>query len=174
MSAIAEAGGQATDDVVFDAVLTPHRSLPIRGFNLLIMAVIAANLIIGVPLWLLGAWPVVGFMGLDVALLAWLFGLNYRSGRLQETLTLTARELVVARITPEGERRQWHLDTYWLRVEMDDPPRHESRLALISRNVRVIVGRFLVPDERLQIAQALRGALNDLRERRYRHHWDGP
>jgi uncharacterized membrane protein len=160
------------DEVLFDAVLTPHRSLPLKGYQLLIMAVIAANLLIGVPLWLLGAWPVVGFMGLDIGLLAWLFSLNYRSGRLRETLTLTERELVVGRITPEGQRRQWRLDAYWLRVEMDDPPHRESRLTLISRNVRLIVGRFLVPDERLQVAHALRGALQGLRERRYNHRWD--
>ena len=38
---------------------------------------ILANLVIGLPMYLLGAWPVVGFAGLDVALLWWLFHRNY-------------------------------------------------------------------------------------------------
>ena len=36
----------------------------------------------------------------------------------------------------------------------------------------VVVGRFLVPHERLEVAQALRAALARLRERRFAHQWD--
>jgi|KBSSwiStaDraftv2_1062776.scaffolds.fasta_scaffold791853_2 uncharacterized membrane protein len=158
--------------VLFDAVLMPHRSLSPHGFQWLITALICANLLIGIPLWLIGAWPVVGFMGLDVLLVYWLFSLSYRSGRLRETLTLTERSLQVRRISPEGDMKSWQLDPYWLRVEMDDPPQHESRLTLISRSVRLIIGRFLVPEERLEVAQALRTAVTDLRQRRFAHHWD--
>ena len=172
MSVSAGTLAEAENGVLFDAVLMPHRSLPVSGFHILIGVVAAANLVIGLPLWLMGAWPVIGFMGVDVALLAWLFSRSYRSGRLRETLTLTDRELVVGRISPEGEKRQWRLDAFWLRVEMDDPPRHESRLKLISRGAWVVVGRFLVPSERLEVAQALRAALARLRERRFAHQWD--
>ena len=38
---------------------------------------------------LAGAWPVIGFFGLDVALIYLAFKLNYRSGRLYETIELT-------------------------------------------------------------------------------------
>ena len=156
----------------FSAVLTPHRSLGPKGFMVLMGAICAVSFGTGLLFYLLGAWPVIGFMGLDIALLAWLFSRSYRSGRLRETLTVTDRELVVGRISPEGDARQWRLDAYWLRVEMDDPPRHESRLRLVSRGAWVVVGRFLVPHERLEVAQALRAALARLRERRFAHQWD--
>ena len=55
--------------VHFDATLLPHRSLPRKGFHALIMVLVVANLIVGLPLFLLGAWPVVGFMGLDIGLI---------------------------------------------------------------------------------------------------------
>jgi uncharacterized membrane protein len=85
------------ETVHFSTLLRPHRSLSPVGFKWLIRAVILANLVIGLPIYLLGAWPVAGFAGLDVALLWWLFHRNYLDGRRSETLRLTDRELVVER-----------------------------------------------------------------------------
>ncbi|HKU97651.1 MAG TPA: DUF2244 domain-containing protein [Vineibacter sp.] len=158
--------------VHFNATLVPHRSLSRRGFRFLIAVLVAANLLIGLPIYLLGAWPVIGFMGLDVALVIVLFRLNYRSGRLTETLTLTDSELVVTRMDPEGLIEETRLDAYWLRVDMDDPPEHESRLTLISRGNRLVVGRFLTPDERLEVAQALRAAISRVKAPTYDHRWN--
>ncbi|MBX3499804.1 MAG: DUF2244 domain-containing protein [Alphaproteobacteria bacterium] len=155
----------------FDATLLPHRSLPRAGFHALIAALIAANVVIGVPLFLLGAWPVIGFMGLDIALVVYLFRLSYRSGRLSETLRLTDTDLIVTRIDPEGVVEETRLEAAWLRVEMDDPPQHESRLTLVSRGTRLVVGRFLTPDERLEVALELRAALARTAGRRFDHEW---
>lgn len=157
--------------VHFDATLLPHRSLPREGFHALIAVLVAANLVIGLPLFLLGAWPVIGFMGLDVALVAFLFRLNYKSGRLSETLRLTDTDLIVTRIDPEGVVEESRLEAAWLRVDMDDPPQHESRLTLISRGTRLVVGRFLTPEERLEVAKELRAALARKTSRRFDHDW---
>jgi len=157
--------------VHFNATLVPHRSLSRRGFRFLISVLLAANLLIGLPVYLLGAWPVIGFMGLDVALVIVLFRLNYKSGRLTETLTLTDSALIVTRLDPEGLIEETRLDAYWLRVDMDDPPEHESRLTLISRGNRLVIGRFLTPDERLEVAQALRTAVARLKAPTHDHHW---
>src|SRR5204862_4111666 len=127
------------------------------GFKWLIRVVILANLLVGLPLYLLGAWPVAGFAGLDVALLWWLFHRNYEEGRRRETLTLTDRELVVERTAPAGEREEHRLDAYWLRIELGDC------LVLTSRGNRVVVGRFLGAPERKRVAGDLRAALAALR-----------
>src|SRR5580698_8516300 len=95
--------------VHFSKVLQPYRSLPPEGFKWLIRGVIVANLFIGLPLYFLGAWPVVGFMGIDVMLLWWFFQRNYFDARRRETLTLTDRELVVQRVAPGGEREEIRL-----------------------------------------------------------------
>lgn len=157
--------------VHFDATLLPHRSLPREGFHALIAALVALNLILGVPMFLFGAWPVVGFMGLDIALVVFLFRLNYKSGRLSETLRLTDTDLEVIRIDPEGVVEKARLEAAWLRVEMDDPPQHESRLTLVSRGNRLVVGRFLTPEERLEVAVDLRAALARLKARRFEHEY---
>jgi uncharacterized membrane protein len=156
------------DTVHFSTLLRPHRSLSPLGFKWLIRGVILANLLIGLPMYWLGAWPVAGFCGLDVALLWWLFNRNYLDARRSETLTLTDRELVVERIAPDGEREQHRLQAYWLTVESGE------RLVLSSRGNRVVIGRFLAPAERAQVAAELQAALAAMRSPRFEHPWDRP
>jgi uncharacterized membrane protein len=150
----------------FATSLSPHRSLSLEGFKWLMRAVIAANLVIGLPLFLLGAWPVFGFMGLDVLLLWFLFKRNYLDARRSETLVLTDRELIVDRVAPDGEREESRLDAYWLRIEAGE------RLVLASRGNRVVIGRFLSTEERLHLAEQLKAALARMRAPRYSHSWD--
>jgi uncharacterized membrane protein len=151
----------------FATSLTPHRSLSPQGFKWLIRGAIAANLLIGTPMLILGAWPVFGFMGLDIWLLWWLFKRSYLDARRSETLVLTDRELIVDRVAPDGEREEHRLDAYWLRVEPT-----EERLSLVSRGNRLVIGRFLSPGEREHVAEQLKAALADMRAPRYRHVWD--
>ena len=154
------------DTVHFSTLLRPHRSLSPNGFKWLIRGAIAANLLIGLPMYILGAWPVLGFMGADVWLLWLMFQRSYTDARRSETLTLTDRELVIDRVSPEGEREQHRLDAYWLKVERGE------RLVLSSRGNRIVVGRFLSPRERREVGEQLVAALAALRSPRYEHKWD--
>lgn len=153
--------------VHFATSLTPHRSLSADGFRFVMLGAVAANLVIGLPMFLMGAWPVFGFMGLDVFLLWWLFKRSYLDARRSETLLLTDRELIVVRVAPDGEREELRLDAYWLKVEAT-----EERLVVTSRGNRAVIGRFLGPDERLSVADRLEAALADKRSPRYAHAWD--
>jgi uncharacterized membrane protein len=86
-----------TPFVHFATSLSPHRSLSPGSFKWVIRGAIAANLAIGLPMLLFGAWPVLGFMGLDIWLLWWLFKRSYLDARRSETLVLTDSELLVDR-----------------------------------------------------------------------------
>src|SRR6185437_3788698 len=140
---------ESSPAIHFTTSLRPYRSLPPEGFKWLIRVVVLANLVIGLPLYLLGAWPIMGFMGLDVGLLWWLFQRNYFDAQRSETLTLTDRELIVDRVSPEGER-----------------------VIATSRGQRVVIGRFLSPAERMEVGEKLKAALADMRSPRYEHRWD--
>jgi uncharacterized membrane protein len=153
--------------VHFATSLSPHRSLSPVGFKWVIRGAVAANLVIGIPMYALGAWPVLGFMGLDIWLLWWLFKRSYLDARRSETLVLTDRELLVDRVAPDGEREEHRLDAYWLRVEAT-----EERLVVISKGNRLVIGRFLSPDARLDLAERLKAALAEMRAPRFRHEWD--
>src|SRR3546814_4716753 len=109
----------------------------------------------------MGAWPVTGFCGLEILLLYIAFRLNYRSGRAYETVRLTQTDLEIRRFGPRGDEvAHWTFAPTWLRVSMDDPPHHESRLTLSSHGRSLAIGGFLTPQERLEVVQALRQALH--------------
>lgn len=151
------------DAVLFDAVLTPHRSLSRLGFAVLMAAVCAVSLIAGLVFFLVGAWPVVGFLGLDVALVYVAFRINYRRAKTYEAVRLTRRNLVIERVDPRGEKTTWAFLPHWLQVEVDEPPRHNGALTLRSHGRSLAIGRFLSAAERLDLARALRRALETAR-----------
>lgn len=143
----------------FDAVLYPNRSLGSTGFMVLMLAIVVVSAGIGAGFVAIGAWPVTGFLGLDVLLLYLAFRWNYREGRRAEFIRLDRDGLAVRRVMPGGQRQEWRFEPYWVQVRMDDPPRHDSQLKLSSHGRELIVGAFLSPGERLEIARALRAAL---------------
>ncbi len=147
--------------IYFDAVLYPHRSLSPAGFLILMALLAAVSFTAGVFFLTRGAWPVFGFFGLDV-LLVWLaFRQNFRAARLRELITLTGSELVIRRVEPGGAEREFRFEPYWARVEVDAAPGQPNRLVISSHGRRVMVGAFLTPEERLELAQALRRALQE-------------
>ena len=150
--------------LLFDAELFPHRSLPIGAFRLLIGLFAAICVAVGFAFYLVGAWPVIGFLGLDVLLLYAAFKLNYRQARLRERLQLSEDTLLVRRIDPARRERVWRFQPYWLRVIMPDPDRSDSQLILASHGRQVTIGAFLPPDERFAVAAALRSALAALKD----------
>ncbi len=147
------------DRVVFDAVLAPHRSLSPRGFVVLMCGICVVSFTAGLFFFLVGAWPVVGFMGLDVLLIYLAFRINYRRGRMYETLRLTPRRLAVRRVDSWGEARQWSFQPAWLQVLMDEPPGDHSRLILRSHGRSLAIGGFLTLEERVDLARTLRAAI---------------
>ncbi len=153
----------STEELFFDARLRPHRSLSPRGFLLLMIAIAAVAFLAGLVFFLIGAWPVVGFLGLDVALVYLAFKINYRHGRMYETLRLTRGDLTVARIDHWGARKTWRFQPAWLQVLIDDPPGHYSPLVLRSHGKSLPIGGFLTPEERAGLAAALRRALEQTR-----------
>jgi uncharacterized membrane protein len=151
------------DRTVFDVLLTPHRSLSPRGFLLLMALVCAISFTAGLIFYLAGAWPVVGFLGLDVLLIYVAFRINYRRAHMYETLHMTAHALTVRRVNHWGEERRWSFQPAWLQILMDDPPDHGSQLTLRSHGNSLVIGSFLTPGERLDLARALRSALAETR-----------
>jgi uncharacterized membrane protein len=145
----------------FDAVLYPNRSLGAAGFYVLMTAIVAVSAAVGAGFFLIGAWPVTGFFGLDVLLLWLAFRWNYRQGRRAELIRLDQQGLTVRRIEPSGRHREWRFEPYWVRVTMDDPPRSDSQLTVGSHAQHLVIGAFLTPEERLEVARALRAALRD-------------
>lgn len=142
-----------------DVALYPHRSLPPQGFLYLMGAVALVSFATGVMFASMGAWPVLGFFGLDVALFYWAFRRSYRSGRLCEVVRLTRHQLTIQRVQPDGRRKTWSFEPAWSRVVLERPEEHDCQLILANKQERLTIGAFLPPEERVAFAEALRNAL---------------
>lgn len=148
-----------TNGADFDAVLFPNRSLPNAGFLAVMAIVIVSNVTFGVYFYAIGAWPVIGFCGLD-AFLVWLaFKLSYRQGRLHERVRIDGGEMLVSRVLPSGHETRWRVEPYWARVAIDNPDAHEARVRVVSKGRSLILGSFLSPEERMGFGRALAAAL---------------
>ena len=151
-------------DYLFNAVLQPNSSLKPRGFLILMIAIVAVSGVAGIAFMLIGAWPVLGFFGLDLALIYFAFKANYRWASLQETVRLKKDSLIIERISPSGKLQRWRFQPYWLKVYIDTPVKHDSQLVLSSHGKCLKIGEFLAPEERVELANALKGALRMLRQ----------
>ena len=146
--------------VFFERVLWPHRSLPPRGFRLMMLGLGVLSLLVGIIFVAAGAWPVCGFFGLDVALLYLAFRLSYRSARQRETLRLADDRFTVECVDIYGARRLWHFQPFWLRVVLEERRDESNRLLLASHGKSIVIGDFLAPPVRRDLAATLREVLS--------------
>jgi len=150
------------EPTIFAATITPHRSLGSTGFLVLMLCIGGVSFLSGVVFLLLGAWPVFGFLGLDVLLVYWAFRANFRAARAYEEVTVTASELKVRKVSQRGSVREWTLNPVW--VQLDRIVHEEfgiERLFLVSRGRRLPIAAFLGPDEKASFARALSAAIGE-------------
>jgi uncharacterized membrane protein len=152
---------QSIDKPDFCVTISPNRSLTATGLAILLGSIAALNLTGGIIFWYVGAWPVVGFMGLDV-LLVWLaFRWNNRQALRSETVTITASELEFSRFFRGRllERLVFPRTFVHVHIEHDDERELLGRLLLRSKGRAYELGSFLGAEERLALAHALEKAL---------------
>ncbi|WP_310475338.1 DUF2244 domain-containing protein [Sandarakinorhabdus sp.] len=145
--------------MLLDLTLTPNRSLPRDHARILILAIGGLFLIGSIRFLILGLWPVIPFMIADVALVAWAFRSNYRSGGARERLVLADDALTLTRIDPWGKAVDEVLEPYFTRVELEETPLGDALLFLSARGRRLRVGHFLSAPERREVGAVIREAL---------------
>ncbi|WP_420102815.1 DUF2244 domain-containing protein [Bosea sp. (in: a-proteobacteria)] len=159
-----ETTGDAAARPVFDATITPHRSLGRSGFRIVMTLVCLASIVSSVPFIVLGAWPVAGFFGLDVLALFIAFHVNFRHARAFERIVVTPLEIWLRKVSHHGREAVWRFNPAWTRLERQtDEDYGLMALALVSRGQRVPVAGELSPAERAGFADALGAALASAR-----------
>jgi len=148
-----------SEGLFFERVLLPHRSLPPRGFHLLMLLLGLLSLAVGIGFVALGAWPVCGFFGLDVAALYLAFRLSYRSARQREVVRLAGDDFTVERVDIYGERALWRFQPFWLRIILEERADRSNRLVVASHGKSLVIADFLGAPMRRELAHSLRAAL---------------
>src|SRR4030081_3082294 len=149
---------------LFSALLTPHRSLSRTGFLVLMAFLSIVSFAAGLAFLLMGAWPVLGFFGLDVLAIYWAFRINFRNAKATEQIWVTPSELRLRRVSHRGHVVEFVLNPLW--VQLDQKTHVEfgiEKLYLVSKGRRVSVASFLGPDEKASFAKALLAALQSAR-----------
>jgi uncharacterized membrane protein len=150
------------EPTLFSATLTPHRSLGRAGFLVLMLIFGAISFVAGMVFLIAGAWPVLGFFGLDVLLVWWAFRVNYRAASRYEQVTMTPSELKVRKVSRRGQVAEWTLNPVWTKLDAQTHAAYGiERLFLVSQGRRLAIASFLGPAEREEFATALAAALGE-------------
>lgn len=149
------------DPPVFAATLTPQRSLTGRGLRLAALVLVAGGSAVAALFLVLGAWPVAGFVGVELALVLGLLLMHHRLGRTTvEEVVLHAHALTVTRRRGGRSVARWEFPPGWLRVSVvEDEHGRAAGVLLASHGRRLAIGRFLSREEQTELAAALRAAL---------------
>lgn len=149
--------------LIFEAVLRPHRSLSGRGVLTVVAGMFCASLFVTSLMYLLGAWPVIGFNGADISLAIFLMWLNRRAARATETITLSEDELRIVARDVHGRRLDLAMKPYWLNVSLEERAGTVPKLILSARGRRHEIARQLGEVPKRDLAAALTRALMRLR-----------
>lgn len=145
---------EAEGPLYMDAVLTPNRSWSAGAYKWMLIAVIAVNAAVALFFIAQGAFPVAGFLGLDVLALWIAFRVNYRAGRCAERVQVVGVELRLTRRDAKGREDHWRASPLFARVSRD-----QSGVIIRAGRGAMRVAAFLSPPERKDFAAALDDAL---------------
>ena len=130
--------------------LRPHRSLPRKGFAVVVLLFFA---LVTIPLAaMIGTallWALLPFAMTALGALWWGLQRSYRDGEVIEVLSLEENEVSLTRTEPGGALRTWNCNRYWVRLhkhERNGPVPHYITLSGNGREVEV--GAFLSEEER--------------------------
>ena len=149
---------------LFAATLTPHRSLSPRGKRVVIGLVAALALVPGIIFYVAGAWPVVGFMGLDVLAIWIALTVSMRGGKAYEVVTLWPGALELRKVDAKGAEEVERFSPFNVRFVIDrDFNERVNALWLREHERRIAIGSFLSSDEKLSFSKAFGTALRRAR-----------
>ena len=143
---------------VFEAVIIPHRSLGPKGLRWVIAALATLSALVSVGLWLAGAWPVIGFTGIEVALAVWLLLRHAAIEGESEVLLLSDDGLRIIK-SRRGQRSEMTVPVGWLRSSIEDRPGRTPALMLRGGKVAIEVATSLGETEKRDLAVSLGEAL---------------
>ena len=149
---------------LFAATLTPNRSLSRRGLRLVVATAAVLASIPAMVFLSLGAWPIAGFLGLDVVLVWWALSTAVENARQCEQVTLWAAQLELRQVSARGREQVLHFNPFYVRLVLDrDFNERTTALHLRTPDSDTEIGAFLSPDDKASFAKVFGTALRKAR-----------
>ena len=150
---------------VYAATIRPHTSLSRDGFRWVMALCCFVSLVTSILCWRAGVWPIAGFFGLDMLALYVALRVSFRRGRSFEEVMISQIEVVLARVSHRGQRREWRFNPHWTKLtRVEDDEFGLRTVTLIHRREHVVVARDASPPEREVVADGLTRALAQVKK----------
>lgn len=151
-------------------VIWPYRSLSPKAFTVIMIILAMLMFTMGLGFFLAGAWPVIGFMGLELLVVWGAFKLNYRAAQRQEKLMADKKTFRIERISPNGEVDVDELPSPWLKAKLDpseepdESDRRQQKIIVSSHGKSAEVGSFLHPAEKKALLPEINKMLDNVQK----------
>ncbi|MBT5575164.1 MAG: DUF2244 domain-containing protein [Alphaproteobacteria bacterium] len=154
---------QDMEQEVITITLWPYRSLGRRGYLYLMTGFIGLIFILSLLFYTLGAWPVIGFLGIEVGLVWLIFRVNYNSGRNYEQIFITADKTSIEKVSWRGKTHRFDISSAWIAAKCIKANGQSDKLLLTYHSKQLEIGKFLPPREKFSLAIALNDSFERMR-----------
>ncbi|RUT30166.1 DUF2244 domain-containing protein [Arsenicitalea aurantiaca] len=149
---------------IFAATLTPHNALSATGLRNVMIVFAGLAALPSLIFFQLGAWPILGFMGLDILLVWWALSASRRAGRRFEEVTLWSDALEIRQVSAAGAENHERFNPFYVRLVIErDYDERTTALRLRTRERELEIGAFLNPEDKASFAKVFGSALRKAR-----------
>ena len=156
-------GTSQINGILLEAYLSPSVAIKLSAVRWILSLFGCVCVLVGVTFALIGAQPVLGFMGIEIILLFAVYRFCVRNSRMAEQIILSRHSLLFRRIDRYGNVSITNLEPLWLRVEIGRAKGVFRHIILASKGRTYNVGVFLTPEEKVVLLNTLQRALRALR-----------
>ena len=141
--------------------LEPSKSLRPEGANLVLVVFGSFGFVISACFMVFGAWPVFGFMALDVLLIYIAFQAQYRRSDRGQEITISNDKIEIKYFKRGVCVRTILLNKYWAKLEHFNAFNRQSKLMFSSHGKFSEIGEFLSFKEKQKLAADLKPLLSN-------------
>lgn len=152
----------AGDPRILDLKLKPNNSLSAAALEWVMWFTMLVALVPGIFLYVWGAWPAIGLMGLDIYALYFFFRRYQRKAQAYERVILTRTRFCWEHRDEYGAVEKAQAGPAFLQLRWEEHPRNPG-LTWASGNREIPLGRYLGRDEKYWLHNTLVAALKDAR-----------
>ncbi len=146
----------------FKVTFKPNSALSVASKKKVIVLLTVIPCVIGIAFFFLGAWPILPFVGLEIAALVYAFYYINKHEADYESIIIEGDRLVIERCL--GEQVSQHvINPYWVRIVQHELPNGALHLYLQSHGKEVEVGHYLTRKQRELLAKQLKQRTGILR-----------
>jgi uncharacterized membrane protein len=141
--------------------LEPSKSLRPEGANLILVILGGFGLVISGSFMVFGAWPVFGFMALDVLLIYIAFQAQYRRSNRGQEITISNDKIEIKYFKGGVCVKTILLNKYWAKLEQFNCFNRRSKLMFSSHGKFSEIGEFLSLKEKQKLVADLKPLLGN-------------